>query len=558
MKLGLVIKNVHNGNSTSASSYNTDNKWIKSIIDIQLNSSKSGDLDMTNKPIVLLRFLGKNGYIIGAIKPELGVGRLGDYTAAWIYFPAHISISGKETFNIIIDVQKAISGRNGNDDDRLSKIFNTDYEEDNLLFSASDLIESDDSKQLGLMYYGENTKYQLHELLGKSIAQPEYKDYKGIFFVDMNSGITLIGNTELEIKVKPECLIKAPKSTDGFIPNIGGNEFKKDLSLPSGNKITVVWKKTGFEDIIKDVITKENYDESKLMIDSGDYKVSVLREWFKVCDEKGNVLDDVALSINELHLKDKLIISFDLFNKGVIVTALKQGYDDFRKEGFKISRNEKNEIKLTKKIYSCEFTFDRDSWSNDQSFKDIRLIIKSEHRIENSPIKGFRIADRGDNYLSPDNLKLKLKFFAGGVITCLIPVLLIAGWNAIEDYEPVFAWPPLIKTDPMNPNDTGLQAPEDVIVPAGFIAYLDSTDVWLKDSLEGYTPGFYDLLIEYKIDSVNKMDLKSSNLHKIINTYEENKQAVDSMNKAGSKYKPDTMGINFKDYIKYISEIKVN
>lgn len=563
MKLGLVIKITSDGEKEYPLSFNKDGKWEKYITDVRSSIKELADFDGTGKTVLLVRFLGKIGYLIGVIKvrPE-GSGRPFDNTAAWIYFPAHISISGNEMVRITDEVEKAISGSDKIDNDLLTEIFNTDYKEDNLLFSASDSINSNANVQLGVMYYGNHTQYQQHELLGKSIAQSGYKHYKGIFFINRNSGITLKGNSDSEIKVKPECLIKAPKSTDGFIPYWGGNEFNKDLSVPSGCRIVVVWKKPDFEDIIKDVITKGNYDESELMINPSDYKVSVSRDWFKVCDEKGNVLDDVDLSINGLQLKDKLIISFDSFDKGVIVTASKQGYDDFRKEGFKISRNSR--IELKKETYSYEYVFDRDSWNNNQSFKDVRLIIKSEHRIENSPIKGFRIADRGDDYLSPDNLKLKLKFFAGGVIACLIPVLLIVGWNAIEDYEPVFDWPPLKekenKQDSKNQNATEQQASlESETNSSGltFNDYLDKNRTWSKQSLDYYKNGFYDLLIKYNIDSVKKMNLNSRTLREIIKAYENNKQAVDSMNKVESDYKSKGVEIKVEDYIKEISKIRI-
>ena len=79
------------------------------------------------------------------------------------------------------------------------------------------------------------------------------------------------------------------------------------------------------------------------------------------------------------------------------------------------------------------------------------MVIETKRRLSKSPIKGYFLAngnlEEGEGRINrlefDNNLKIKIKSFAYGIIGCLLIELLIAGWSVIDDYEFHFGWPPV-------------------------------------------------------------------------------------------------------------------
>ena len=152
--------------------------------------------------------------------------------------------------------------------------------------------------------------------MGEYIAQPEYKNFKGIFLVNKNSDISINGIQELKIKVKPECSINAPKSIDGFEAYIGNAIFNKGISVTTGFKFAIVWKKAGFEDIKRDIVANTNISDLDIAIFRKDYKIIVQRQWFMISDETGKRVDKTNISIDGKQLIDSLAIAYDSLLEG--------------------------------------------------------------------------------------------------------------------------------------------------------------------------------------------------------------------------------------------------
>ena len=575
MKLGLVIKITNNGESEYPLSFNKNGQWEKFAADARSSIKELIGFDETEKTVNLIKFLGSAGYLIGIIKsrPE-GSGRAFDNVAAWVHFPSKISISDQETIEIIDNVEKAISGRSGVDDILLSKTFEKEYKSNDYLYCASDFISSNSNGALGIMYYGNNTQYELKELLGEYIAQPEYKNFKGIFLVNKNSDISINGIQELKIKVKPECSINAPKSIDGFEAYIGNAIFNKGISVTTGFKFPIVWKKAGFEDIKRDIVANTNISDLDIAIFRKDYKIIVQRQWFMISDETGKRVDKTNISIDGKQLIDSLAIAYDSLLEGTRLYVSKEGYSTFKKENYSCIENGKIKncytITLKKNIHHYEFGFNRDSINMD-SYEDVRLIVETHHKLKDSPLRGFSsdsISESHNNELYQSNFKLKLRCFLYGFITCILTIILVAGWNAIDDYEFQIGWPPFKKHITINnevaetggesPQSDETGAPVEYNVDSLAIAYLDNNNSWQKDSLNRYskTQGVFEALNSFDIEKLRNLNLGSEKLDKVIDAYNNASiRGLKPVGKVGGKYNAsDDVVISIDNYIKWISE----
>jgi len=577
MKLGLIIKNTDNGES-EGSSFNKDEAWAKYATDARSAIKELTNFDETGKTIFLLRFLGPLGYLICIVKARPhGSGRPFDNTAAWIHIPTEIEITGQQTKDILESVATAISGRTEIDDNKLNDFFDKEYETNNVSYSDLSSIRSkdqnDQNELFGVRYYNGDTNYQIHELLGEWIAQPEYQKYKGIFLIDKFTGITLPRGVQLKFNPKPLCSIPAPKDIDGFKAYIGKNPFVKEIRVTEGNQVDLTWIKQGYAYINKKFVASTKFNPNEINITPNEYKKIIQRSWFNVVDSNSNKqLTNSTIYINDRPIVgDKIEIAEAAFNSGVVLKISSQDYSDYIEHNFKIGKN--ITFRMAHKVHHYEFEIP--AYDKDNELKHaVQLVIETKRRLSKSPIKGYFLAngnlEEGEGRINrlefDNNLKIKIKSFAYGIIGCLLIELLIAGWSVIDDYEFHFGWPPVsAKVSHVTTPEIiegGTEASTN-IADSLAISYLDDNETWKKDSLNSneLTKGLYEDLDSFKLEDLkdkwaDKLS-KSKKFKDLVSAADECLRngwdpTIGKNDKKYNSAKDST--INVDNYIKWISE----
>lgn len=285
----------------------------------------------------------------------------------------------------------------------------------------------------------------------------------------------------------------------------------------------------------------------------------VQRQWFMISDETGKRVDKTNISIDGKQLIDSLAIAYDSLLEGTRLYVSKEGYSTFKKENYSCIENGKIKncytITLKKNIHHYEFGFNRDSINMD-SYEDVRLIVETHHKLKDSPLRGFSsdsISESHNNELYQSNFKLKLRCFLYGFITCILTIILVAGWNAIDDYEFQIGWPPFKKHITIN-NEVAETGNVDSLA----IAYLDNNNSWHKDSLNRYskTQGVFEALNSFDIEKLRNLNLGSKKLNEVIDScYNASIRGLNLVGKVGDKYNAsDDVVISIDNYIKWISE----
>lgn len=523
MKLGLVIKITNGGVPGETFSINKEDVWARYTEDVRTPIKELANFDGTERVAYLAKFLGKEGYLMCIIKarPE-GSGRPKDNTAAWIHIPAFVDITSSTICSILKDVEVAISGEKGIDKQQLDSLFSQEYNTKDVQFSAVATIVSRNDSTYAVRYY--NGDFKLYELLGPSIAQKEYGNYKGILFLDEQQGITSTSQYVLVFEPHKICQYAPPSPVDGFTPCFPMQDkyqsFNKAIEVPEGGQITIHWVKNGYAVIKKTFVAKDGPTcPNTALINPNEYKVIVRREHFHIYDPNSIPVTNADISIDGMTMMgDSMEISVSSYNEGVRLLIRAKGLADYRKENEKLSRN--MQIFMGHHFYHYDFEIPlRDG---EEKLGRASFSIETHHKLKHCPIEGYETEDyylyesnRDVNRLcKSSDWKTKIKFFLYGVASVILVALLIVAYNALDNYEFQFGWPPFKKVslqyaEKWNNNDNNQdevgadKMPVDSLTLA--INYLNNNEVWNKDSLEIYpaTRGLFDNLNEFNLSDVD-------------------------------------------------------
>ena len=549
MKLGFVLK-ITNGGESEARSINKQESWARYATDARSAIKELTNYDGTEKIAYLVKFLGSLGYLFSVIKarPE-GSGRPNDNTAAWIYIPANVDISSDETINVLKTVEEAISEKKGTDYEKLERLFNQEYETNDILISAVGTINSNESSTYAVRYY--NGDYTLRELIGRYIAQQEYGKYKGILLVDKTQSISHTAIMELDFEPKQICIYNPLHPIDGFTPCfLSQNQyrpFNKAIEVPAGTPVTIYWVKNGYSVVKKSFLAQDGPTcPETARINQNDYKVIIPKKLFYVTDNNGIPVKQFDVWINyQLMDGDSMEVSESLYNQGLVISIKAKGFAEWRRADVHPQLNRALDIRLSKQVFQYDFTIPVYIDGKD-THNDAVVHVETYYRLKSSPIKGYVAYDgiqEGEGRINrlelDDSLTSKLKYMLYGVALCLFALLLYAGCSALDNYEFNLGWPPFkeVKSHKNRSNDNAnlQQGSEgennsdntDIELMAA-IGYLDNNTVWIKDSLESnqYTQGLFDEMNNFNSQQIiarfNERLSKSIKLQEVKNALEDN------------------------------------
>lgn len=508
MKLGFILKTTNSGDG-EAFSINKEESWAKYATEVRSYIKELHNFDGTSKTVILVRFHGSDGYMISIIKarPD-GSGRENDNTAAWIHFPAKIKISAKDVCCIIQLVVEELSARKNINQSRLEDAFNTPYEQKYTLFTAVESITSNKDGNIGYRYYGEGCDYQLHEYLGDSIGQKEYEEYKGIFFIDRSSGIT-IDEKEINSSIKRICTLDAPNVNYGFKPYVGTMPFSLPIEIAEDKSVQIVLKKNGYADINKVI----SASKPNINIKPEEYRRCIQKKWFHAYDDENyeSLTSKISIKVDEQYFNSNGILY-------VAETQNEQHKVEIQCNGYKLYKNDSMNIQdrmripLNAEEHEKEFILPKQEGKGLDA--NATIIIKTKKNSKSMPLKGYTV-DGGDFLCYNNNIVLKIKWFFIGFISLFIIGALYQGYvamdNFFDNHEFQLGWPIIVEKrtktitdDEIITAESDVEQIETTNSDDKAIEYLNNNPAWIKDSLESYeiTKGLFDAMNAFELDSL--------------------------------------------------------
>lgn len=583
-KLGLIIK-ITDAGEQEHSSINKESKWAKHASDARIYIKDLEGFDGTSKTTTFVKFIGAAGYLICLVKanPE-NSGRPLDNTAAWIYIPSDLDITGETLSQILESVDGVISDPTEIKTDKLEDIFSKLYTKKDLQGSVLRQLSSKETGEIALRFYGDNTGYKLNDLLGNDIAQIYYNGCRALLLIDNSSGINPIANKVKILKdpIKKICTILPPqKNDDGFIPNVktkeGTIEFSKPIEVTEGTSFNITWKKKGYKDVIKPYTASFNDNDSHLSgvdLTEKDYYLLIPLSRFRIMDSKNRSIDKCIISINGTVLKDtQTALPKYWFDKEVKVSVESEGYIPYSKEHSKVSQNTPITITLKHITYYYELAIPISKEKKGALDEPVKIIFDTNHKITSSPITGYTLdippfpakkANHLTGYLKYDenrDKKLKNKYFKKGFAACFLACLIIASsiifWREKNNYELKRSWPPIQRVKQNKTLTIHEETNETTQETSLSINYLDANNNWEKDSLDKYYSGLFHDINDFNFVKItnesNSKLLHSPNFQELVNV------ATEAMKfewdiKSNKDFMINDSTINFKKYIKWIKD----
>ena len=547
-KLGIVIQAANQGNQ-DIFQRNKEEGWAKSIDDLRTPMGGLTFSKDNTEPVIYVKFLGKEGYLLVLVFPERRGMRDGDNQAVWVHVPAACDISNVETVKVIEQIKEVAKTGNFVSSPIYDEIANKTYPDKGVLLPAVSTICSDPkASKYGVRRLSDFT---LQELLGNNIAQHEYAKYKGIFLLNQSVGF---GNDfeELGAELKEVRTLQAPKSQEGFEPYIvvarEDVPFTKAVEYPDGADVHIEWRKEGYRAISKSakVTEKEEDFQNSIKINAEkDIYREVHRDNIKVLGSDGKSIESFEVWLKDLLQVDP-IIKVPTRN-ACPITIKADGYED-KEVKLKDLISDKG-IKLEKESYTYRFAL--------EGSKE-EYILTTQRRLTKSPIKYYSaydvISEKGVNKLSYDGIWQKVMYFGIGFGACLLAVGLYVGWNVfVMDREFKFedkqaAGVTATQDEDFTLTDTDMQKAFN---------YLESNDTWHKDSLDRFdaTRGLFGELNEFEVNKIKDRNatLNNDKLGKIVEALEQIPADSRPGTHDGKYNAKDDKQININNYINSIN-----
>lgn len=531
-KIGFRIYRFKEGPSIGLTVNEGD--WTKKVVDIR-DILKLYNSEDESKFAMFMSFSENGAYITIARSIS---GRGGDNTAAWIYIPNNIEVTGTEIIQIIDIVKEELSASKSNVE-RLTQIFSKDYRTtESAAYMPSSVEKIFAKRNVGF--------YPLKDIIGEKRYQPIYSNYNVILINDMD-GMEIVDKniTDLSSEKMVETLVFCPPVKQD-LPNgvsvhfktSGYPQFNKPVRVYKSKHIDLVFKRSGFEDIPYMDSVEEN--DKICGVPTFNWKISISKDLFKVRAAHNREIDlfnEARICINGTELGWNHIIQLserEAANATVSISA--NGYETYER----IINLLKVRIPISVELHRAERA---QTWKIEMSNGEYaEMTLKSKYlpqRYSESPLKGYSIGDRNGHleYTNFGVFKQRAIGFCMAIAACLIVCLCVAlyDWYDSHTFNWQFGWPPLktekisSTTDYSSTNDNLKDATEanqsfeensvtaaDSKAPTidDAIAYLDNKDgVWQRDSLIKYPEldGLFEELNSYEFSKIINRDPKLRN-----------------------------------------------
>lgn len=525
-KIGFRIYRFKEGPSVGLTVNEGD--WTKKVVDIR-DILKLYNSEDESKFAMFMSFSETGTYITIARSIS---GRGGDNTAAWIYIPNNIEVTGTDIIPIIEVVKEELSASKSNVE-RLTQIFNKDYR----VMELADYMPSSTEKVFAKRDVG---FYSLKELIGEKRYQPIYANYHTVLINDNDSMEIVDKNlADLTREKLVETLAFCPPVKQDIPTGVtvhfnthGYPTFNKPVRVYKSSRINLVFKRSGFEDIPYMDSVEEN--DQICGVPKFDWKISISKEQFKVKaahDAVRNLTNDARIYVNNVELSWNR--SIQLYEREAInatITISVNGYETFGRNINLLNAR----FPILVELHRAER---EDGWKIElANGYTADMTLRSKHLrgdMHESPLKGY---EREDGVLRYSNFGMwKQRIY--GFLAALVLLFVVGGcielydWYDSHTFTWQLGWPPVktakiyntsyssstddYVTDANNENQTS----EDNSTTTGSttpaindaIAYLDNeAGVWQRDSLIKYPEleGLFEEMNSYDFSKILNRDSK--------------------------------------------------
>lgn len=489
--------------------------WIKKVVDIRDILKLYNCQDETK--FALFMSFSESGAYLTIARPISG--RSGDNTAAWLYIPNNIEVSGTEMISIIDIVKEELAAPKSNAG-RLTELFSKTYPQ----IEAADYLPSAANNVYARREVG---YYPLKDIVGEKRYQPNYAKYAAIL-IDTKDGMPIADKSVVDISMERmvETFVFCPPRRESLPSGVtvhlgtpGQPLFNKPVRLYK-SRVEVIFKRPGFQDIPYYVDVERNNQTCD--VPALNWNLSISRSMFRIVashDPSRDLTGNAAISINghELRLSKVMELNEREAQNAAVSISL-PGFEPKTEKINLLTAPNPTVIGLHRAEQSRTWEI---KLSNGH-FAEMTLKSKYLHGGSmQSPLRGFEIDPntRRLEYSDFGTLKQRaIGFGAAAVLALLIwGIVALCGWYGSHTFKWQLGWPPLV-AEKIAESGENLEATDGDDDPATMsdqtgendsslnaaIAYLDRNEEWNMDSMRQYRDldGLFDEMNNYEFEKI--------------------------------------------------------
>lgn len=498
-KLGFEIVRTKNGLTPTLIC--NEGSWNYNIIDVGGYLKLFSDIDTTDRFITFLSF-DANGCFLTLLR---GIpGRAGDNLSGWIYIPNTIEITGEEINTAYNFVHNVLLMSDITDyKEKIDSFFSKPYPAKSTPISYTPSSKED---KYGFIRENVSPSFCSLEDFFKYRYQPEYSQYKAVFFLNSKDSIVeeynKLFNDLTNHELKELCVLNDFSEADkkrlhiDKIVDIKNREVRFPQVYAKNERVKLYAIRRGFEPKELDIRIDEG--NKCLSTDRISWVKKITSDIFVIKGKDGKPINGlVTIRVNKKDITNRpeYFYECDLENATVVVNA--KGYEDYSERHKLLSETKPILIQMHRKekSFDCKIELVKGGSAN-MSLKSKDL---AGYRTDESPLEGY-INDRGTLKIS-SSYKWKQRgwgMLIGAcivILLCCIPVL-----DSCENYKFKWGLPPWEEITTDEPDaDTTTIVDSNQPQPAT-LKYLNDNDKWRRDSLskDVAIDGLFDMINQYR------------------------------------------------------------
>ena len=310
-----------------------------------------------------------------------------DHLATTIFVPNGLKITKEELHDVVRRTTRIISNSSVSAEDmaELRSLFSREYP---IAGDAPAMVESY-GREFAHIFYGDGTGHALIDFLGESLYQPAFLKYEGVLLIDAELGVTATGDDLTDFRLQQTVTLFPPKENNsGFMPHIYRRQFTQPFLVPLGDKVSIVWRRGGFEEQDQEIVVDRDGMEIPVIATSESRKSITPASFYVTSQSTHAQIHSAVITVNGIEITSAHHFTQDeLKNAEVIVRA--QGYGTFHQK-LDLAATTQALIQLPeqRKIYRFELPV-----KSSELGAPIHFEIHTKRDIADSPLEGYELND---------------------------------------------------------------------------------------------------------------------------------------------------------------------
>jgi len=310
-----------------------------------------------------------------------------DHLATTIFVPDGLKITREEMSDIVRRTTRMVSNPSVSAEEinDLHEVFSKEYP----VQSNPPACVPSEGRDYACCFYNGATGRRLEDFYAESLYQPAFLEYAGVLLVDADLGVASSAVDLSDITLGTNvALLPPPAQPEGFVPHIFHHVFDRPFLVTLGSKVSVVWKRGGFEDRTQIVTVESDGQQVEPVSNAESRKALTPASFFITSQSSKQPVSGAVITVNGIEINEARTFTHgELKNADVIIRAA--GFFPFHGHlDLAATTQALIQLQEQRKIYRFELPV-----KSSELGAPIHFEIHTKRELTDSPIEGYVLLD---------------------------------------------------------------------------------------------------------------------------------------------------------------------